>query len=104
MPEAKATPNAKSAKPKSEATAEKPKSGVTRTNFSKLYPEDAKLKLLVKENPKKQGSKSRTRFESYFGAKTVGEAMAGENGVTYQDIVYDIGHGFIEVERAAEAA
>jgi hypothetical protein len=92
MPEAakKAAPAAKK-----EAKTEKPKS--TRTNFSQLYPEDAPLTVLVTENPKKQGSKSRERFESYFGAKTVGDAMVGDNGVTYQDLVYDIGHGFIKV-------
>lgn len=95
MPQAapKAVPQAGT--PKAEEAAEKPKS--TRTNFSKLYPEDSPLSLLVKENPKKKGSKSFTRFQSYFGAKTVGDAMAGDNGVTYQDIVYDIGHNFIKV-------
>ena len=78
----------KEPKPKAEST-------VNRTNFSKLYPEDAAVKLLVAENPKKKGSKSRERFEGYTGAKTVGDALA--KGVTYQDIVYDVGHGFIQV-------
>ena len=73
------------------------KPSVKRTNFSVLYPDDQPLKLLVKENPKKEGSKSRERFQSYFGADTVGAARQGENGVSYQDIVYDIGHEFIRV-------
>jgi hypothetical protein len=94
MPQAAAKAQPQAAK-EDKATKEKPKS--TRTNFSALYPEDAPLKLLVETNPKKEGSKSRTRFDSYFNAKTVGDAMAGDNGVTYQDIVYDIGHGFIKV-------
>lgn len=93
MPEAakKATPPA-GAKTKTEA-ADKPK--VVRTNFSNMYPEDAKLKVLATENPKKKGSKSAARFEGYTGATTVGDALA--KGVTYQDIAYDIGRGFIAV-------
>jgi hypothetical protein len=90
-PTKKAAPAPKAAKP----ADDKPKG--KRTNFSALYPEDAALKLLVTENPKKEGSKSYARFQSYFKAKTVGEAMTGDTGVTYQDIVYDIGHGFIKV-------
>ena len=90
MPEAKKKPTQAGNKVEGEV---KPKG--KRTNFSDLYPEDAKLTLLVEENPKKQGSKSRERFEAYFKASTVGEALRG--GITYQDIVYDIGHGFIKV-------
>lgn len=67
----------------------------SRSNFSKLYPEDAKLELVVTENPKRKGSKSAARFEGYTGAKTVGDALA--NGVTYQDIVYDLGRAYIKV-------
>lgn len=67
------------------------------SKFATLYPNDAKVTLLVKENPKKEGSKSRERFEGYFGAKTVGEAMA--KGVTYADIAYDIGRQHISVSK-----
>lgn len=75
--------------------AEKKEPSVKRTNFAALYPDDQPLKLLVEENPKKKGSKSRDRFDGYTGAETVGDARA--KGITYQDIVYDVGHGFIQV-------
>lgn len=96
MPEATTPPKAAEktkapAKPK--VNGEKKPSN--RTNFSKLYPEDAPLKVLVEENPKKKGSKSAARFEGYFGAETVGDALA--KGVTYQDVAYDTGRGFIKV-------
>jgi hypothetical protein len=76
-----------------EAKETKPK--VNRSNFSKLYPEDAALKLLVEENPKKEGSKARERFQHYFKSKTVGDYLAA--GGTYQDIAYDVGRSFIQV-------
>jgi hypothetical protein len=66
-----------------------------RSNFSKMWPEDAKLSLLVEENPKKEGSKARERFQHYFGSKTVGDYLAA--GGTYQDIAYDLGRQFIKV-------
>ncbi len=95
MPQAKA--KAKDPQAETEAkTEEKPKT--SRSNFSKLYPEDAKLTLMVEENPKKKGSKSADRFNGYTGADTVGAALAA--GVTYQDIAYDVGRGFIKVEAA----
>lgn len=74
-------------------TEEKPK--VARTNFSKMWPEDAPVKLLVQENPKKEGSKARERFQHYFKSKTVGDYLAA--GGTYQDIAYDLGRAFIQV-------
>jgi hypothetical protein len=96
MPQAEkkaATPPAGAdTKTKTEA-ADKPK--VVRTNFSAMYPEDAALKVLVEENPKKKGSKSAARFEGYTGAATVGDALS--KGVTYQDIAYDVGRAFIQI-------
>ena len=95
MPEAakKATAKAAPEAGKEAKAEDKPKTN--RSNFSKLYPEDAPLKLLVTENPKKKGSKSAARFEGYTGADTVGAALAA--GVTYQDIAYDVGRSFIQV-------
>lgn len=97
MPEAKAKTQAgtkvKAAPKKAAPTGDKP--AANRTNFSKLYPEDSKLTLLVDTNPKKKGSKSAARFEGYTGAQTVGEARA--KGVTYQDIAYDIAREYIKV-------
>lgn len=65
------------------------------SRFKTLYPESAKIELLVKENPKR--GKSKERFEGYFKAKplTVGEAV--KNGVSYADIAWDVGHGLIKI-------
>ena len=68
---------------------------VKRSAFQQLYPEDMKLTVLVEENPKKQGSKSRERFEHYFTSKTVGEFLA--KGGTYGDIAYDLGRSRIKL-------
>ncbi len=76
-------------------TAEKKTPTVRRSKFENIYPEDASLKVLVEKNPKKEGTKSHARFEGYQGAATVGAALA--NGVTYQDVAYDIGRRFIQV-------
>lgn len=93
MPEA-AKKEAKAGKTE-KTEADKPK--VARTNFSKMYPEDATVTLNVEENPKKVGSKARERFQLYFGLKesTVGAYL--EAGGTYQSIAYDIGRGFITI-------
>lgn len=82
--------------PKDKKEAPAPEKKARRSKFEALYPEDARFKLLVKENPKKAGSKSFDRFQGYFGAKTIGAALAA--GVTYADVAYDIGRRFIEVE------
>lgn len=90
-------PEAQKIEPQVGNKTEEKEPSVKRTNFSKLYPDDQPVMLLVKENPKKKGSKSHARFQSYFGADTIGAAREGDNGVSYQDIVYDIGHEFIRV-------
>jgi len=54
----------------------------------------AKLKLLVKENPKRGAS--RERFEKgYRGARTVAKALA--NGIWIADLSWDFERGFIEI-------
>lgn len=53
------------------------------------------FKLLVTANPKRAGSAAHARFQGYFGAKTVGAALAA--GVTRKDIQWDQKHGFIEL-------
>lgn len=80
----------------SKAKTEKPaKESASRSNFSKLYPEDAKVKLLVESNPKRAGSKSAERFEAWFGSETVGDYLA--KGGTYQDVAFDVGRGFVQI-------
>lgn len=64
--------------------------------------EDATLKVLVTENPKREESQAWERFQNYFtldeGA-TVKQAI--EAGLTMGDIKYDVIHGFIEVDGAS---
>ncbi len=73
-----------------------------RSKFAEMYPEDSKITLIVKENPKKEGSASRDRFDHYFKSKTVGDFLAA--GGTYADIAYDIGRMHISVEVLNKAA
>ena len=92
-PKAPIAPNgAKAAAPKVPKEPKPPKEPRV-SRFAKLYPNDAKVTLLVKENPKRGASKD--RFEGYTGSATVGEALA--KGVTYADLAWDVGHGLISV-------
>lgn len=58
-------------------------------------PDNRKLKLLVKENPKREGSTSYDRFEFYRGAKTVQAFL--DAGGTLADVKHDEAKGYIEV-------
>lgn len=98
MPEktSQAAPNKKDS-----PAGDAPKASVARSNFKALYPEDATITLKVEANPKKAGSKSAERFEGYFAASKKGDTSVGgalAAGVTYADIAYDVGRGFITVE------
>lgn len=89
-------PDAKAAKAPKEPKEPKAPKEPRVSRFEKLYPKDAKVTVLVKENPKRGAS--RDRFEGYTGSATVGEALA--KGVTYADIAWDVGHGLISVAAA----
>ena len=96
------TPPTKGAAKKGKAPKAEGEVTVRRSKFAEMYPEDSKVKLLVKENPKKEGSASRERFDHYFNSKTVGDFLAA--GGTYADIAYDIGRMHIQVEVVNKAA
>ena len=77
----------------------------------KALPKSSSITSVVAGNPKKQGAT--TRYEKYGfdgvkGATTTIEAYLNKikarwsEGVAYADIAWDINHGFIEVELAAE--
>lgn len=66
-----------------------------KASKAKNYEDTAKVTLLVKENPKREGSASYERFEGYKGAKTVADALA--NGVTRADLDWDAKHGYITI-------
>jgi hypothetical protein len=95
------TPPSKPEKPAKATTppAVKKEPTVRRSKFAELYPDTSIIKLLVEKNPKKEGSKSHERFKGHFANKsgTVKEALA--NGVTYQDIAYELGRQFLSVTR-----
>ena len=55
------------------------------------------IKLLVKVNPKREGSAAYDRFKLYFnkGVTTVAAALAA--GLTRKDLAWDQAHGFIKL-------
>lgn len=55
-----------------------------------------KLKLLVKENPKREGSSSFDRYELYRSCKTVADFITA--GGTAADVRYDAAKGYIQVD------
>lgn len=70
-------------------------SGRGRAKFSGQYKAEMKIKLLVKENPKREGSASYDRYELYRTAKTIGQFVEG--GGKLADIKYDSEREFISV-------
>ncbi len=55
----------------------------------------AKLTLLVKENPKREGTKAHEAFEIYRKAKTVGDAL--DAGVPTGYLNFDVKAGFVKL-------
>lgn len=109
-PPVKAEKVKKEKAPKAEKVAKAPKAEKAPSNRKKLgamYPEDAKLEVIVDANPKKVGSRAHAVFELYRTSATVGDFFVAtadfldKNGKkapgTYADITYDVGHGFIKV-------
>ena len=93
-PDPKATKPARGRKAAAKAPAAPKEPRVSR--FAKLYPDNAKVTVLVEGNPKRGASKA--RFDGYTGSATVGEARA--KGVTLADLAWDVGHGLIKVDLA----
>jgi len=86
--------------------ADSPKPASSRSNLSKMYPEDAVITVLAEKNPKKVGSAAAAIFEFYKSGQTVGDFFAATANFsfkdkkrpgTYADITYDVGHGYIKV-------
>lgn len=57
----------------------------------------SRIKLLVEENPKREGTESYTRFELYRKVSTVREFL--ENGGTSADIRWDAARNFIKLDK-----
>ena len=64
-------------------------------NGRRTYPLTAKITVLTKKNPKREGSASYKRFELYTKNHTV-ESFLKAGGIT-PDLNYDVKHGFIKV-------
>jgi len=71
------------------AKAKAPKTGRTRRDAN------AKITLLVKENPKRKGTESCKRYDKYKSGMTVAEALKA--GITPADLSYDVKHGNIKI-------
>ena len=80
------------AETKTEATGEAKTTG----RGPKGVPDSAKITLLAKSNPKREGSKAHARFAKYVDGMTVAQAL--DAGVITPDLVYDTKHGFISIE------
>jgi hypothetical protein len=77
-----------------------PKAAATTSSATRLYPPDAKVKLVVKENPKRKGGKSHARFAKYRDGMTIEQALKA--GVTAQDLKYDESKKFIQITRSSK--
>jgi len=93
MAKSKPAPVAPAPVPVAEPAAETAK---RRGRTSPNFPPTAEITWLVEGNPKREGSKSRDRYEAYRSATTVEEYIAA--GGTFGDLKYDAEHGYLTVE------
>ena len=80
--------------PKKSAKAKAAKPAKAKSE-AKESTDNRKIKLLTKENPKREGSASYDRYELYRTSKTVADFIAA--GGSAADIRYDEAKGHIEV-------
>lgn len=80
---------------KEEKPAKKGKAVKVKAEPKSKEADTRKIKLLTKENPKREGSESFKRFELYRKSKTVADFIAA--GGTAGDVRYDANAGYIEV-------
>jgi hypothetical protein len=60
------------------------------------FPLEARIRLLTKENPKRQGTLAAKKFAKYTSGMTVGEAIAA--GIRWKDLSWDTTHEYITVK------
>lgn len=65
------------------------------SRFGALWPNDARITVLVEKNPKKEGSQAAARFEHFYTSATVGEFLS--KGGRYSDIIYGIPRNQVKV-------
>jgi hypothetical protein len=61
-----------------------------------MYPNDAKVELLVATNPKRQGTEARALYELYGRCNTVEDCLLV--GMTYRMIDGDVQRGYVRVD------
>jgi hypothetical protein len=99
-PKAKAPARKAPAQKKAAAPAKPATRGGARAPTTRLYPLDAKIKLLVKENPMRAASKVGKRFDDYRDGMTVKEALA--TSLTTQDLQRDERKKYISIAGGAK--
>ena len=92
---AKPEKKGKGAKPEKKGKAKK--GGLTGKR-ARRFADDQRIVVLCKENPKREGSSARDRFDLYeTGKKGMTVKAALEAGVTSGDLNYDTDHDYIEI-------
>lgn len=59
------------------------------------FADTAKITLIAKENPKREGTKAHTAFNLYKSGQTVREVL--DAGQTRSNLIYDVRHGYIKI-------
>ena len=85
---------------KSATKARQARAVIAKAKPEKAAATEAKIKLLVKDNPKREGSASYNRFELYKSSKTVSEFIAA--GGTRADLAWDAARGYIAIAPTAK--
>lgn len=98
----KASKSAKAAAPKKEAAAKAPAKAKTKAKADGQrgregpYALDSKITLVVKDNPKRAGTKAHKLYAKYKNGMTVGEALKAGFYWTY--LQYDVGKNNIAIK------
>lgn len=82
-------------KPPGKAASDNAQKGVGRGRAAR-YVDGAKIKVLLKENPHREGTKRYGIFEKYRNGMTVGEAVKA--GINAGDLVWAVKEGRIEIK------
>jgi len=67
-------------------------------HYGKFPDLDTRISFLVDANPKRPGSKSWYRFETYFKARPVTVRQMLAAGAINEDVRWDFGHRFIALD------
>lgn len=98
-PAKKATKKAAPAKGKKAAPAKKAKGGGERGERLAAKYAGKKIKVLVDENPKREGTRSFKAFKAYRNGITIEQLMeqGKKVGWTTADLRWDLEHGFVAI-------